>query len=130
MAIERGQDTEEKQVEQQFPVDELVEGTAPHKQEPGESAAGGTGDLVLIRDRHVLSIQEHRASFFSRTTCSRARCYSYFQKFSSVEPESEIALQLQTACVQSLENFISGEVVYSCDSFFRDTRVYLLIIID
>lgn len=70
VAIEDGQDTEEKQIEQQFLVDELVEGTAPHKQKSGESTAGGTGDLVLIRDRHVLSIQkpiQDRANFFSRT---------------------------------------------------------------
>lgn len=125
VAIEGGQDTEEKQIEQQFSVDELVEGTSPHKQKPGESTTGGTGDLVLIRDRHVLSIQEHRANFFSRTTRSRARCYSYFQKFSSVEPESEIVLQLQTTCVQSLEYFMSEEVVYS---FSRNTQVYLLMI--
>jgi len=110
VAIKRGQDTEEKQVEQQFPVDELVEGTAPHKQEPGESTAGGTGDFVLIRDRHLLSIQVHRASFFSKTTRSRARCYSYFQKCSFVEPEREIyILQLQTAtCVRSLEYFMGS----------------------
>ncbi|KAL0131846.1 hypothetical protein PUN28_003003 [Cardiocondyla obscurior] len=49
-------------IEHQFPVNEFVKGTAPHKQEPGESTAGGTGDLVLIRDRHFLSIQEHRAN--------------------------------------------------------------------
>lgn len=122
MAIERGQGAEEKQKEQQFPVDELVEGTAPHKQEPGESTAGGTGDLVLIRDRHLLSIQVHGATFFSRTTGSRARCYSYFPKFSSVEPEKEVTLQLQTAtCVGSLKYFMR-EVAYS---FSCDIQVYL-----
>lgn len=111
VAIECGQKTEEKQIEQQFPVNELVEGTAPHKQEPGEPTAGGTGDLVLIRDRHLLS--EHRASFFSRTMRPRARCYSYFQKLSSVEPEREIVQQLQTAIgVRSLEYF-TRDVAYN-----------------
>lgn len=90
VAIKRGHGAEKKQIEQQFPVDELVEGTAPHKQKSGESTAGGAGDLVLIRDRHVLSIQVYRADFLSRTMCSRARCHSYFQKFSPIEPESKI----------------------------------------
>lgn len=103
VAINSGHSTEEKQIEQQFPVDELVEGTAPHKQEPGESTAGGTGDLVLIRDRHVLSIQEH--SFFSGTTCSRESCYSYFQKCSSLEPESTRRLQSALAVTINRDTF-------------------------
>lgn len=102
VAVERGQNTEEKQIEQQFSVNELVERAAPHKQEPGESTAGGTGDLVLIRDRHLSSVHEHRASFFSRTTRPRARCYSYFQKFSSVEPERESV----TAIVNRISIFV------------------------
>lgn len=118
VAIQCGQNPEEKQVEQQFPVNELVEGTAPHKQEPGESTAGGTGDLVLIRDRHLLS--EHRASFFSRTTRPRARCYSYFQKLSSVEPEREIVIANR---VRSSQYFTSRDVAHNFSP--SDTQVYL-----
>jgi len=56
VAIKKGQETEENEIEQQFSVNKLVQGTTPHKQKPGESTAGGTGDLVLIRDCHLLSI--------------------------------------------------------------------------
>lgn len=56
MTIKNRQETEENEIKQQFPVNELVQGTTPHKQEPGESTAGGTGDFVLIRDCHLLSI--------------------------------------------------------------------------
>ena len=52
MPIHRGYAAKQREEQQQLPVDELVEGAPPHEQQAGETAAGGAGDLVLVRDRH------------------------------------------------------------------------------
>lgn len=50
--VEDGDGDEEGEEQEQLPVDELVERTPPHEEEPREAAAGGTGDLILIGHRH------------------------------------------------------------------------------
>lgn len=56
VAVEGGDGTEQAEKHEELPVDELVEGASPHEEETGEAAAGGAGDLILIRDRHPVGL--------------------------------------------------------------------------
>ena len=55
LPVHEGQQDVRAHEEEDFSVDELVEGALPFEEQPGEAASRRAGDVPLVRNRHLAS---------------------------------------------------------------------------
>jgi len=52
LSVDQGEEDVRGDEEEEFPVDEFVQGTLPFEEEPGESTGRGRGHIALVGDGH------------------------------------------------------------------------------